>query len=912
MQDNNIKYLITAKDEASATFKKVQKNAELLNSSLAAMGSGALSGSTKVTVLSKANDDLAAQTDKASSATDRASKSQSNYFYHIAKTTVQSAIMNKLFLEFIDVTSQAIKQVDLMNNFPATMASMGQATDVSNESFKTLSDYVGKIGGSLADATSAVTRFTGVTGNVKSAVAIFTGLNNALIAGDSTLEEQRMAAIQFAQAFERGKPDMKEWLSLTQNMSQQLGIVAKSMGFASASALGESLREGTTNMGDFTTELVKLSTGQGEIAKQAEARMSGIQFSFNIMKNTLVQSVAAIINTFGRQNITGLFTGITSTVQILSSWIVTLMNAIGALINMIFGLFGAGDVFKQITGDLEVIGGGANGIKDGLDGANDSAKKLKNSLASFDKMNVLTEPKADDTNSGTSFSTAQTDALNAAFGEIAPNIQEASIWAKILASTIAGIAGLKLLEKIFGIDPKMMGKFAATLAKSIAGLATGGGSLVLDAASTVGNKIGNTIKDSVGKTKEIFKNVKDSLADIGKTKLSELKTAWKDVKDEADGALTKFKDIIKKFADIALEASKKAITTATAWTTAAAKSSAAWVADAATKSIAFISTSFKAAIEASKTAGAWVASAVASSIAWIRQKTIVFGVFLATKLQAAVSALAVSAVWIASAVATAAAWVIANAAIIGIWALVIAAIIGAVAIIIANWDSISKFFTDLWNGIMFGLSIVGAFFVSIFATAWQGIKDTFRNVGTFFTNVWNTIVDIFGKVGTAIGNAIGEAFKAVVNTIIGFAEGFINTFIDTINGAIKSIKDLSGGTISLGKVEKLKIPRLAQGGVVTQSTMANIGENGAEAIVPLENNTEWIDKLASKINGPKASNNNPDIIPVTNGQAGQPTNITINVSGVFATNPQEQQKIANLIAKQLNNTLKAKGLQGAY
>jgi hypothetical protein len=43
------------------------------------------------------------------------------------------------------------------------------------------------------------------------------------------------------------------------------------------------------------------------------------------------------------------------------------------------------------------------------------------------------------------------------------------------------------------------------------------------------------------------------------------------------------------------------------------------------------------------------------------------------------------------------------------------------------------------------------------------------------------------------------------------------------------------------------IPRLAKGGIATSSTLANIGEAGAEAVLPLENNTGWMDILADKI-----------------------------------------------------------------
>ena len=44
-----------------------------------------------------------------------------------------------------------------------------------------------------------------------------------------------------------------------------------------------------------------------------------------------------------------------------------------------------------------------------------------------------------------------------------------------------------------------------------------------------------------------------------------------------------------------------------------------------------------------------------------------------------------------------------------------------------------------------------------------------------------------------------------------------------------------------------QIPLLAKGGVISQPTQAIIGEAGREAVVPLENNMEWLDILADRL-----------------------------------------------------------------
>lgn len=455
MQDNKIKYQLEIEggNKVVSELNRVKKAADSATQTVKSNASAASSNASSTDAMGKS-------ANRAAGATDRASRSQAGYFAHIARTTVQSALINKLFLEFVDVSGQAVQQVDLMGNFPATMSSMNQSTKDATASMDALSRYVGMIGGNLGDATSMVTRFTGATKDVKAATAIFVGLNNALIAGDSSMEEQRLAATQFAQALERGKPDMREWMSLTQNMSFQLSMVAKEMGYVSANKLGEALRSGEVSMGTFTTELTKLSTGTGPIAQQAMARMNGMQFAFNVMKNTMVQGLAAIINAFGRTNIVSFFTFLTQVIQVLTGWVVKLIGVFITLLNLIGGLFGLPKLKLQddVKGVADGIGDGADNagdLGDGLADAGKEAKKLNKSLAGFDKMNVLPDKesasgggKDKGGGGGAGFDAGEIGDLGNLFDGITGKIQEAGKWAKILGGVLVGLMGIKFAQAI--------------------------------------------------------------------------------------------------------------------------------------------------------------------------------------------------------------------------------------------------------------------------------------------------------------------------------------------------------------------------------------------------------------------------------------------------------------------------------
>ena len=100
-------------------------------------------------------------------------------------------------------------------------------------------------------------------------------------------------------------------------------------------------------------------------------------------------------------------------------------------------------------------------------------------------------------------------------------------------------------------------------------------------------------------------------------------------------------------------------------------------------------------------------------------------------------------------------------------------------------------------------------------------------------------------LGTSIASAIGGAVKSGINGVITMIQNTINSGIRLINGAINLINKLPA--VNVGKISELSLPRLAKGGIVDSPTFAEIGENGREAIIPLENNKGWIRELAAEL-----------------------------------------------------------------
>lgn len=161
------------------------------------------------------------------------------------------------------------------------------------------------------------------------------------------------------------------------------------------------------------------------------------------------------------------------------------------------------------------------------------------------------------------------------------------------------------------------------------------------------------------------------------------------------------------------------------------------------------------------------------------------------------------------------------------------------------WDKAKNYFSTVWNGIKNVFASVKKWFGNTFSAAWEAVKKVFSNWGSFFGGLWDKIKNTFSKIGTNISEAIGQSVKAGINGVISAIEGTINTGINLINGAIGLINLIPG--VNIGEIERVDFPRLAKGGIVSRATIAQIGEDGAEAIVPLERNTQWIDAIVSKI-----------------------------------------------------------------
>lgn len=133
----------------------------------------------------------------------------------------------------------------------------------------------------------------------------------------------------------------------------------------------------------------------------------------------------------------------------------------------------------------------------------------------------------------------------------------------------------------------------------------------------------------------------------------------------------------------------------------------------------------------------------------------------------------------------------------------------------------------------------------------NGVSELVDKIVNVFVKIKNKIIEIWEAVKSKtaeIWNGIKEVIKKPINGILGFINRMISGVVDGINGMIRALNTISfdipdwipflGGKkfgFNISAINAPQIPLLAKGGLVYNPTIAQIGEAGEEAILPLTN-----------------------------------------------------------------------------
>lgn len=170
------------------------------------------------------------------------------------------------------------------------------------------------------------------------------------------------------------------------------------------------------------------------------------------------------------------------------------------------------------------------------------------------------------------------------------------------------------------------------------------------------------------------------------------------------------------------------------------------------------------------------------------------------------------------------------------------------------WSGIREMFSAIWNSMKLILSTIWNNMKDGVKAAISAIKghisDSLHNIKGGWRESWTSMkTTLFGILDT-----IKSGFREKINSIISFVENMANSVVTGVNKVLEALNSvgfdmpdwLGGGTFhpNLQTLSTISIPRLANGGITTGSTLANIGEAGREAVLPLENNLSYMKPLA--------------------------------------------------------------------
>ena len=200
--------------------------------------------------------------------------------------------------------------------------------------------------------------------------------------------------------------------------------------------------------------------------------------------------------------------------------------------------------------------------------------------------------------------------------------------------------------------------------------------------------------------------------------------------------------------------------------------------------------------------------------------------------------------------------------------------------------NVARFFVQVWDGIKSAFASVGEWFYKCFGDAWSAVKDIFAPVG-----------EMFGNIGRSILNGL----SSVINGIIWGINQVIKVPFDGLNGILRAIRDINiAGLKPFSWVGEIPVPQipsipmLAEGGVLKRGQVALLEGQGDEAVIPLSQNTEWIDKVADKLN----KSSEPQNIYYT---------INIDVASMIASSQQDIENLADMLMSVMAEKTARKG-----
>ena len=537
--------------------------------------------------------------------------------------------------------------------------------------------------------------------------------------------------------------------------------------------------------------------------------------------------------------------------SVLIDKIASAIKWLGALVGISFDVENISSAVGGVTANINNATGSVGGLTDSLNGASAAAQKLKRTTMGFDELNVI--PKPDTSSGGAGASAggggglAGLDTGNGVISKMGEQIEDVKTkveaffdkWKTQIAIIGTALGALSIAKLLAGIGRALgLGnKFLATMntIKKLAATA-----ITITLQYTLVNEFLDSFIDGEG-FKEYLKAALVSALGTGV-----LYAMWGPAGLAIGLGVTAVASIKSVIDNGGIDSTESAIVALTGLASAIGAIGVAFK----KLNLGTILPAIGTAIKTHMTKIGIVISGALSSISGV-VSTVLSGIKIA--------------------VSAATSFIMANPIV-----LIIAAIVALVALIATKGDEIKAILNKVSNWLksvfckdwreVFGNTIGTVLngFVKIVGDIMgnakkmlNGIIDFIRGVFTGnWKRAWQGIKDIFSG---AFGGLKSVA-RAPINGIIALINGALSAITSGINAVKRALNKISvdipswvpgfGGKkfgFNFSMSSAPKIPMLANGGIATRSTIANIGEAGREAVLPLDRNTEWMNTLVDKI-----------------------------------------------------------------
>lgn len=227
------------------------------------------------------------------------------------------------------------------------------------------------------------------------------------------------------------------------------------------------------------------------------------------------------------------------------------------------------------------------------------------------------------------------------------------------------------------------------------------------------------------------------------------------------------------------------------------------------------------------------------------------------------------------------------------YALIVAAIAAVIAIIVVcikHWDDIKAAVAKAWEFMKektkAAVDAVVGFFQNMITSISNKVEEIksavsskFEAIKTGISQKVKAAKDAVVNVFTTMKTSMSEKISSAKATVLGIFNSIKSGITEKINGAKNAVKTaidkIKGFFNFKWELPKIKLPHIsikgkfsldppsvpkfsiswnALGGVFDKPTLFSygnslqgLGEDGAEAVVPLEKNTQWLDKIAEKL-----------------------------------------------------------------